>query len=81
MCEICNTIGMVYSILYCKCGTAPVQHEVSVLRGYWVFDVELQCSLSSLLRNIRRTVEVWLDEYKPLYYEKVKHALDIDYGE
>ena len=32
-------------------------------------------------RNIRRTVEVWLDEYKGYYYETNPFAKDIPFGE
>ena len=32
-------------------------------------------------RNIRRTVEVWLDKYKTYYYEKNVYSKDIPFGE
>lgn len=38
-------------------------------------------SSSCLCRNIRRTVEVWLDEYRPYFYEKNAYTRDIPYGE
>lgn len=32
-------------------------------------------------RNTRRTVEVWLDEYKAYFYENNVYARTIPYGE
>ena len=32
-------------------------------------------------RNTLRTVEVWLDDYKSFYYQKVPYARGRDYGE
>lgn len=36
---------------------------------------------STVTRNIRRTVEVWLDNYKPYFYEKNPFSLKVDFGD
>ena len=38
-------------------------------------------TLCVVYRNIRRTVEVWLDEYKPLFYEQNPFSREVPYGE
>ena len=35
---------------------------------------------SSLSRNFRRTAEVWMDEYKEVFYRAQPHARDVEYG-
>ena len=43
--------------------------------------LSLSLSLSPLLsRNLRRTVEVWMDEYKEVFYRAQPHARDVEYG-
>ena len=61
---------------HCVCTCVCVYVHVCVLVcTVWVMIFKHIC------RNLRRTAEVWLDEYKHMFYDVNPAALQIDFGE